>query len=258
VLPLCVGKATRLARFLSGAEKEYRASVRLGFATTTDDATGEPLGVPRPCGVADAELREALASFVGTLDQVPPSFSAKRVAGRRAYELARRGESVPRAAATVTVHAIALVARAAEVVEIDVRCSAGTYVRAIARDLGERLGTGAHLVALRRTRSGEFDLRHAVAGDVLDGAAERLLPLERVLVELPTVRVTSAAARLVRNGRALGRDAVLEGFPEVPPERVRVLDEDGRLLALAVPQGFGPAGELPVVPVLHPDVVLVD
>ena len=259
VLPVCVGRATRLARFLSGGDKEYVAAVRLGFATATDDLTGEPLGPPVAVDVEPGALASALEALVGTFDQVPPAFSAKHVGGRRLYELARRGESVPRSAARVTVHAIRLLARAGDTLEIAVCCSAGTYVRALARDLGERLGTSAHLTALRRTRSGAFDLSRAVSGDDLAGAADRVVPLAGLLLDLPAVRVAEAGRHLVGHGRELGPEDVVQGFPEQPVERVRILDESGALVALAVPRGLGPGSSpLPRVPALHPDVVLVD
>jgi tRNA pseudouridine55 synthase len=259
VLPVCVGRATRLARYLSGGDKEYVASVRLGFATTTDDLSGEPLGPPVAVEIGRDALESALDGLVGSFDQVPPAFSAKHVGGRRLYELARRGEAVPRAAAPVTVHAVRLLAREGDRVELAVRCSTGTYVRALARDLGERLGTGAHLTALRRTRSGAFDLSQAVSGDDLGAAAERMIPLAGLLLELPAVRVAEAGRRLVGHGRELGREDVVEGFPEGLVERVRILDQSGALVALAVPKGLGPGpSALPRVPALHPDVVLVD
>jgi tRNA pseudouridine55 synthase len=159
----------------------------------------------------------------------------------------------------VTVRAIELVSREGETLEITVRCSPGTYIRALARDLGERLGTGAHLAALRRTRSGAFDLSQSVPGDDLAGAAARLLPMSSLLLDLPAVRVGAEGGRFVRHGRELGREVVLEGFPEARVERVRVVDEAGELLALAVGRGQGPAAPgLPRVPTFHPDVVLVD
>ncbi len=258
VLPVCVGVATRLARFLSGGEKEYLATVRLGFATTTDDLTGEPLGAPVAFEATPEELSAALSSLVGSFDQVPPAFSARHVAGRRLYELARRGEAVARAATPVTVHALELLSRTAETVDLAVRCSPGTYVRALARDLGERLGTGAHLSALRRIRSGAFDLSRAVGGDNLSGAAGMLLPTSGLLLDLPAVRVGDEGRRLVGHGRELGREVVLEGFPVDPVERVRILDVGGELLALAVPRGFAPGVPgLARVPVLHPDLVLM-
>jgi len=258
VLALCVGKATRLARFLAGGTKEYRACVRLGFATTTDDLTGEPIGEPAATQVAPEALRAALAALVGRYDQVPPAFSARHVSGRRSYELARRGEAAARPATAVTVHAIELVSFAGDRLEVDVRCSAGTYVRAIARDLGERLGVGAHLTALRRTRSGEFDLAQAVPGDDLTEAPRRLIPMAALLPELPVVKVPAASLKLVRDGRELGPEAV-SGFPSEALARVRLLDEAGSLIGLAVPRGLEPgSGSLPRFPQLHADVVLLD
>jgi tRNA pseudouridine55 synthase len=150
------------------------------------------------------------------------------------------------------------VSRAAETLELLVRCSPGTYVRALARDLGERLGTGAHLAALRRTRSGSFDLSQAVSGDELSCAQRTLMPMSALLSELPAVRVDAEGRRLVGHGRELGREVVVEGFPEGPVDRVRVLDARGELVALAVPRGFAPgAPGLARVPVLHPDLVLL-
>ena len=259
VLPVCVGRATRLARVLSAGDKEYAATIRLGFATTTDDLTGEPLDAPVDVVVDPGALNAALLALVGSFDQVPPAFSAKRVGGRRLYELARRGEAVPHAAAPVTVHAVRLLAREGDTLEIMVCCSAGTYVRALARDLGEKLGTGAHLTALRRTRSGPFDLSQAVSGDDLAGARDRMIPMAGLLLDLPAVRVGEAGRRLVGHGRELGPDDVVQGFPEQPVERVRILDGSGALVALAVVKGLGPGPPaLPRVPALHPDVVLMD
>jgi tRNA pseudouridine55 synthase len=260
VLPVCVGRATRLARFLTAGEKVYRASVRLGFATTTDDLTGEPLGPTQAVRLVRSEIEAAVASLVGTYDQVPPAFSARRVAGRRLYELARRGEAAPRTATAVTVHALDLLAVEDDRLEIEVRCSAGTYVRALARDLGDRLGPGGHLVALRRTRSGSFDLAHAVPGDALDASASAaLLPLSALLPEVPAVRVDERGRALVSHGRDLGPEALEDAFPPPAVPLVRVLDASGDLLALAVPRTFEPGDSgLPRLATLHPDVVLLD
>jgi len=261
VLPICVGKATRLARFLSESDKSYRATVRLGFATSTDDLTGEPVEPRCPRAVDMGEVKSACARLTGALRQVPPAYSAKRVEGRRLYELARKGVAVERAAVPVTVHALDVLTVEGDRVELEVRCSAGTYVRALARDLGEALGTGAHLAALRRIEAGGFGLAQAVAWDALvAGAADRLLPLGEVLPHLPAVHVGEEGAAAVRHGRDLDRRLVLDHFPEnPPPPRVRVLDQAGHLLALAVPRGFAASAPgLPVPPVLHPDVVLAD
>jgi tRNA pseudouridine55 synthase len=260
VLPVCVGRATRLARFLTEGAKAYRATVRLGVATSTDDLTGEPLGPPRPVRLDPRALSRAAAALVGELRQVPPAYSAKRVEGERLYALARRGVVVERPAVPVTVHALTVVSSAGDEVVLDVRCSAGTYVRALARDLGEALGTGGHLTALRRTASGGFTVEQAIAWDDLDDhAAARLVPLDALLLEVPAVRVGPEGAAAVRHGRALDARLVTDGFPSRPPDRMRVLDAEGRLLALAVPRGFDPpVPGLPSVPALHPDVVLTD
>lgn len=260
VLPVCLGKATRLARFLSEGEKVYAATVRLGFATTTDDLTGEPIGEPRRVEVGIAEVERACAAFLGEISQLPPAYSAKRVGGRRLYELARRGVAVEREASRVTVHALEVLSVAGEHVELSVRCSAGTYVRALARDLGDALAVGGHLEALRRVRSGGFDLQQAVAWDELGSrGADRVVPLARLLPDLPEVRVGTEGASALRHGRGLFRDTVVSGFPEEPAPRMRVLDQSGALLGLAVPRGFGHGTpSLPVEPWLHPDVVLVD
>jgi tRNA pseudouridine55 synthase len=257
VLPLCLGRATRLARFLGEGEKVYRGTVRLGFATSTDDLTGEPLSEARLGRVDEGALRRALDGLVGIRDQVPPAYSARRVEGRRLYDLARRGQSVPRPARRITVHSIDLLRLGDGEVEIEVRCSPGTYIRALARDLGEDLGVGGHLKALRRTRSGSFDLTQAVPGDAIGEGRDRVVPLGALLPELPAVRVGRAGREMVRHGRDLGPEAFPNGFPESGAPRVRILDEAGELLALAVPRASGGAGAPPVEPALHPDLVLV-
>jgi tRNA pseudouridine55 synthase len=226
VLPVCLGKATRLARFLSEGEKAYHASVRLGVATTTDDLTGEPIGEPRRVELGIAEIERACARFVGEIRQLPPAYSAKRVGGQRLYELARRGMTVEREASRVTVHALEVLSVAGERVELAVRCSAGTYVRALSRDLGDSLEVGGHLVALRRVRSGSFDLEQAVPWDELASTRpERVVPMSRLLPDLPEVRVGSEGASALRHGRGLFREAVISGFPDTPAPRMRVLDE---------------------------------
>jgi len=260
VLAVCLGRATRLARFLAAGDKVYRATVRLGFATTTDDLHGEAIGTPRPVAVEPPALESAVRSLVGTRDQVPPAYSAKRIAGRRLYELAREGVAAPRVGSRVTVHSLDVLAAEGDRVELEVRCSPGTYVRALARDIGAALGVGGHLVALRRLRSGPFGLEQAADGARLSPAdRERVVALKNLLPELPEVRVGAAGRAAVGHGRDLDRTLVVSPFPENPEPRWRVLDESGELLALAVPRGFSAEGsDLPVTPVLHPDVVLVE
>ena len=264
VLPVCVGKATRLARFLAEGEKTYRATVRLGFATTTDDLHRRAARRAVPgLGRREAELAAACRGLAGEMQQVPPAYSAKRVDGRRLYELARAGAVVEARPVSVTVHALEVRTVEADRVSLEVRCSPGTYVRALARDLGAALGCGGHLTALRRTRSSGFGLEGAVAGDALGPESrDRLVPLRRCLEDLPAARVTEEGRRALVHGRDLPSALVASGFPpatgEPAPERFRILDEEGELLALAVPIGFGPeASGLHTAPVLHPDVVLL-
>lgn len=260
VLPVCVGKATRLARFLADGEKVYRATVRVGFGTTTDDATGEPLGEPQPVSLARDRVQEVAGSLTGELLQRPPAYSARRVGGRRMYDLARRGVEVEGRLSRVSVRVFHVLDVAGDTVEVEVHCSPGTYVRALARDLGDRLGVGGHLAALRRTRSGGFTLDDAVPWEPsADEARRRLIPLSDVLTELPAVAVGAEGREALRHGRDLDRRLVTRGFPAAAPSRMRVVDDGGALLALAVPRGFEPAAPgLTIEPVLHPDVVLAD
>ena len=262
VLPLCIGKATRLSRFLTGHDKAYEATVRFGFATTTDDLEGEPLGPPRLVSIERPALEAAARALVGEILQVPPAFSAKQTAGRRHYDIARAGGHVERTACRVRVSKVEVVSLDGDHARLDVSCSAGTYVRALARDLGAALGTGAHLVALRRTRSGPFTAAHTVLLAELDfeRAIQRLVPLEGLMLEMPAIRVGEEGLRALRHGRSVGRDLVLDGFPDgAPPDRVRVLGPAGELAALAIPRGFGRnVPELPVQPVFQPDLVLID
>jgi tRNA pseudouridine55 synthase len=260
VLPVCVGKATRLVRFLASGSKAYRAAVRLGFATTTDDLTGAPLAEPRPVPADRDRLRSACAALVGELAQRAPAYSAKHVGGRRLYDLARAGRLVEAPVARVRVLSLELLSVEGDVFEIEVSCSPGTYIRAIARDLGEALGCGGHLVSLRRTRSGEFDLSQATPWDALDPqAGSRMVPMSRLLGSVPAVTVGAEGVSAVRHGRDLARAVVLEGFPEARPELIRILNREGELLGLAVARGFGfAASTLPIEPALHPEVVLID
>jgi tRNA pseudouridine55 synthase len=258
VLPICLGKAARLARFLGEGDKEYRATVRLGFATSTDDLEGEPLGQAAAVSVDPPALAEACASLTGRLLQVPPAFSAKRVGGRRLYDLARGGERVEPRPAPVVVHALEVRGVDGDRLEIEVRCSRGTYVRALARDLGARLGCGGHLVALRRLRSGEFDLERAVTWEGVPEAGDHVLPLRGLLTGMPAVLVGPEGREAVRHGRSLGAGLVLSGFPAPGTAWVRVQDEGGDLLAVAECGDLGLEGSvLPVEPLLHPRVVLL-
>jgi tRNA pseudouridine55 synthase len=201
LLVVLVGRATRLARFVESQPKTYLATGRLGIRTTTDDLTGEAIG-PESAGLLpEAQVREALAGFLGSQAQRPPQFSAKRVGGERSYRKARRGESVELAEVSVTVHGIALVAYRPPEFDFRVTVSAGTYVRAIARDLGEQLGVGAHLTRLRREAIGSLRVEDAVPLEQVTAGA--LLPPRRVLADLPAMNLDEAGRKDVTHGRAV-------------------------------------------------------
>ena len=257
VLVLLVGRATRLAQFLAGAEKEYEATIRLGYATTTGDLTGarreaaDAGGGGADCAALDRERFEAaLAPLRGEIEQVPPMYSAKKVGGRKLYELARRGEEVERASARVNVSVFEVMADSAgawsrrnEDGTCDVRarvvCSAGTYVRALAESVGERLGVGAHLAALRRTRAGEFRVEDAFAPDELQklvgagaGGGRFLLPPEAALPRSPSAHLTAEEAHRVRHGAAIRAGREARGWED--GRTVLLLGGGGELLAVGV------------------------
>jgi tRNA pseudouridine55 synthase len=228
LLGVCVGRATRLARFLDG-DKEYEAVARFGFATDTDDATGVPLGPPREVVPEIAALAAALAALTGDVLQRPPAFSAKHVDGRRMHELARAGKAPELPPVPVRIDVLELLAQDGCRARLRVRCSPGTYVRAIARDLGAALGCGAHLEELRRTRSGPLDLSGALAADQLDAASASaaLVPMAAAVGHLPAVAVAEPVLGRVRHGHELRLAAPVAG------DWVRVLDPAGALVAVA-------------------------
>ena len=252
VLPVVIGRATRLARFLAGADKEYDALVRLGRSTDTFDVTGRvvyeaPDGflLPSPAAVA-----EVIHGYLGSWMQTPPAYSAKQADGVRAYEQARRGRAVELAPVPVRVAAIDLVSVDGPLVRLRLVSSAGFYVRALAQDLGERLGTGATLEGLRRLRSGVFGLADAVTLDavVRAEAGPRVLPLDALLADWPAAVLTAEGVDWVAHGRAVGPAQCAEPLAAQPGTPVRLVGLDGSLLAVGEP---GPGG------VLHPVVVLV-
>ena len=251
VLVLLVGRATRLAQFLAGAEKEYEATIRLGFDTDTGDLTGVMRAGGGAADCAALKLEEveaALAPLRGEIEQLPPMYSAKKVQGKKLYELARRGEEVERAAVRVRVAELEIMEGAGGEflrangdgtcdLRVRVVCSAGTYVRALAESVGENLGTGAHLAALRRTRAGAFRLEKALTLEALQesaaaGAADFLVPLEEALPELPAAHLTGEEARRVAHGAAVGAARFAALWED--GARVRLCDERGRLLAVGV------------------------
>ncbi len=240
VLVLCLGKATRLVPYIEemgGADaKEYEARIRFGFETTTDDAEGEPRGETVSAAALSAtRIASALAAFVGEIEQVPPAFSAKKVAGERAYAMARRGEEVELKAVRVQVGGAELLDLEGDIARVRFACSRGTYIRALARDLGRAVGVGAHLVSLRRTRSGVSAIERAVRLDDLtpESLAASLVPMMSVLETWPSALAGDREAADLRLGRAVN----LGRARETAGARVRICDREGRLVALASSDG---------------------
>lgn len=271
VLPLVVGRATRLASLLSASVKEYVADIRFGASTPTYDAderfirdpgTGAPLvpgpPPPEPPGLTRDLIEGVLAEFGGTFLQTPPAYSAKKMGGVASYKRARTDQPVTPSPVSVTVYEIALESYAAGLARVRVSGSPGFYVRSLAHDLGQRLGCGAHLEALRRLRAGDFTLSDAVPLDEIEragpAAASHLIPLDRVLLDLPGVALTAGGARRASHGNALTAEdlevEVAAGLTGDGPtrRRVRLLDPSGRLLGIAETRDPG---------VLHPVIVLV-
>ncbi len=247
VLLLGLGRATRLLGHLALTTKGYDATVRLGATTVTDDAEGEVVQVRDASAVTDEALRSALAALTGELDQVPSAVSAVKVDGVRSYARVRAGEAVELAARRVVVSRLDLLERRGDELDVAVECSSGTYVRALARDLGEALGVGGHLTALRRTRVGPFDLSVARPLEQLDAGPEvvdaAVIPLDRAVeAAFPVRALTPEEAQDLSHGRRLAATGT--------PGAVGAFAPDGRCVALVQDAGevakalvvFAPAG----------------
>ena len=229
LLVVLVGRATRLAQFVESEAKTYLATARLGVRTDTDDLTGAVLDQRPATGVGAELVRETLAGFAGEQRQRPPAYSAKHVGGERSYRLARRGAAIEPAETSVTVHRIELVAWEPPSVTFRATVSAGTYLRAVGRDLGERLGVGGHLTALRREAIGGLRVEDAVRLEVV--GPNHLLPPGKVLGHLPAVELDPAAKAAVVHGRPVA----IEGAAEASGVPV-VLFAGDELVAVARPE----------------------
>ena len=237
LLVLMIGRATRLASLLSGADKTYRGVIRLGFSTDTFDRAGVPDGPPRDVQVDRDTLLRHLERFRGTVQQVPPVYSAKKVHGTPMYRLARRRRPVTPVATSVTFRRLELLGLSGPDMEIEAEVSAGTYLRSFAQDLGQILGCGAHLHSLRRVASGPFRVEQAMLlqeiQDLGREAAGRVIPLEEIPLGMPTLCLTASGAHAVRHGRSLGLHDVLSPAPPIPPGRCRLQGPEGTLVAIA-------------------------
>jgi tRNA pseudouridine55 synthase len=248
LLPILVGEATKLTPYLTGLDKEYVAVARLGLTTDTQDGSGRVLTTPPVPALDEAAVRAALARFVGEIEQIPPMYSALHHEGRRLYELAREGTEVERAPRRVTVHAITLESLDLPELTFRVRCGKGTYVRTLAADLGEALGTGAALARLVRTRVGPYRLEDAVAWTALRDARDgvelwsRLLPPDSALGDLPACALDARAAQAFVHGQSVPALPAVTGL-------ARVYGPDGVLLGV----GAGEGGLVKPERLLHAD-----
>jgi tRNA pseudouridine55 synthase len=249
VLPLAVGQATRLVRFLTSSDKDYDAIIRFGFTTDSFDITGTETSRSDEIPSADAMVT-ALATLTGDYLQEPPAFSAKKVAGQRAYDLARQSAPVTLRPVPVRVTRAVVTDFSDGRAHVSLTCSAGFYVRAFAHSLGQLTGTGACLEALRRTRSGEFEIDAALSVPALQdqgSVAGRIVPLEALLPRFPAVSLTERGRAYATHGRELGSDDYAPALHEF--EWARLFDATGALVALGSP-GRSPGA-------LHPSVVLI-
>ena len=248
VLPVCLGKATRVAELLTEKDKEYEAVLRLGVKTDTLDISGEVLK-ERPVTVSEEEIREAAKTFVGTIRQVPPMYSALKVNGKKLYELARAGKEVEREAREVTIHALEILSVSLPLVTLRVHCSRGTYIRSLCDDLGERLGCGGCMESLIRTRSGVFSLSDAVPLSEVqrrkeEGTIEELLiPVDVLFAGCKAYRCPEDLDKILKNGNPLPFKALeaftgaacagLEGqIQNVSKDLVRIYDYEGQFAGL--------------------------
>jgi tRNA pseudouridine55 synthase len=246
VLVILLGKATRLAQFLSSVDKEYDAIIRLGYATDTGDRTGTPIPGPpeKPGNVTEEQIEAALQSLRGDIDQVPPMYSAKKVEGRKLYELARRGESVERKPVRVCIYDFAAIRPEGQLIKDNldgtfdfharVSCSSGTYVRTLAEDFGKRLYVGAHLAELRRTRVGDLEITQAITLDQLklhfaeQSLGSIVLPLNAALSRLPFVHLTAEDVKRANHGR----DVTVAEADWADGENVKMCDAGEQLIAV--------------------------
>lgn len=265
VLPLCIGRATRLSRFLTTSRKGYSGVIRLGVTTDTHDPEGRVIATAPVADIDGERVRRAAREFLGPLVQKTPAYSARKLGGTPLHRLARRGVEVPPRSVPVTVHRLEILGMEGTAVRFEAETSAGTYIRSLAHDLGAALGCGAHLETLRRIASGGFRIEEARSLEEIRRAAregtlgEIVRPLKSLDLGMPTITVTAEGRNAMRTGRPIPlREmadhpaglAVSGAGPS--PRHIRVADAEGNLLGVAVP-GTDPGGSQ----VLHPEVVLV-
>jgi tRNA pseudouridine55 synthase len=230
VFPVCLGKATRLAPFYMSADKCYEAALRFGFFTSTDDSEGVIEGPRTSVKFRFNDLDRLLQTFRGDYLQRPPAYSAKKIAGQKAYQLARKGQPAQLPLQKVKIYDLRLIRFEADIALIHLHCSSGTYVRSIARDLGKRISCGAHVAELTRTQFNKFKIEQTCDPEVsLDDLKSSFIPLENCLTHFPELILNSDLCKRIQNGSAVS----VEQLPQVAQEWVRVFTEQKALLALA-------------------------
>ena len=240
VLPVLLGRATRIAEYLLEWDKEYRAVLRLGETTDTQDATGRVLSQADASTIREETLRQVIARFRGPQRQIPPMYSAVKVGGRPLYKAARAGETVERAERAIVIHALEILAIDGRDVTMNVVCSKGTYIRTLCADIGQALGVGGHLYALERLRVGPLSIDRAmtvgqIAAQAALGMIEgHVVTLNQALDRLPALRVTDEQARFVLHGGSVAPAGIGRLSASVEPVPVRLQDDDGRLLAIGM------------------------
>ncbi len=238
VLPLVLGNATKLARYLSGGDKTYRATITLGIRTNTLDAVGDVIET-KPVNVDPSTIPGVLAQFVGNIEQLPPMYSAKKMEGKRLYELARQGIEIERETKHVKIYTITMLRCELPEIEFDVSCSVGTYVRTLAEDIGLALGCGAHLSKLSRLKAGPFSLEQAISLEQLkehpEMAKEHLQPLESAISALPRLQIPGYMARALATGYQLsvGDLKNLDAPLFATDDAIAISIENGALIAVA-------------------------
>lgn len=237
VLPVCLGNATRLCDMLTDKSKEYEAVLLLGKVTDTQDISGKVLE-EHPVPAEEEKAVEAVLSFLGTYEQIPPMYSALKVNGKKLYELARAGKEVERAGRPVEIRQIEILSVALPEITFRVVCSKGTYIRTLCHDIGKKLGCGGTMKSLKRTRVGIFTIDNALRLDELeklvheDRLEEQVIPVEAMFAELPSVIIQDAFRRLLENGNAFYPNQIREEREAVDGVRVKVYDMEGRFYGI--------------------------
>ncbi len=237
VLPVCLGSGTKLCGMLTEEAKEYRAVLRLGCETDTQDMTGTLLE-EKEAAVSEEQVKEAVMSFIGEYDQIPPMYSAIKVNGKKLYQLAREGKEIERRPRRVQIHGIDIESIVLPEVTLRVECSKGTYIRTLCHDIGRKLGCGGAMKELVRTRVGRFCMEDALRLPEVEKLrdtgklAEKIISVDRMFTEYPKVTVEKQFQRLIENGNAFYRNMILEKEDAAPVRQVRVYDTEGRFYGI--------------------------